>query len=272
MKGRLVAWGSVGGLVAASTVVAVLSVRSASGQVLFPAPPPTDPVAAARLARAVTALLDAPSFTAHVSETLSNSPDPAIDQRASVEAATYTYVFQAPDRAEVIGPDAARGVWAINIGRTQYTNEGTGPATAPPVWTETTSSRDVGAPTAFYFIAVLMHPSSVVPVGRSRYRATYVGFVHGPNWLRIGEQQEVVTATVADGHVSTETIEGRNSAFADREVITYGRIGAAPAVEAPPADEIQPPCSSPRSGPATAPWCSAPGAGHRSAAGPVSGP
>ena len=112
MPGRVIAWGLVFGLLAATVAAAVTSSLFAPKVPLLPS---DNSRAAAIVTAAVNADLSTGSFVVHAVET-THRPGYSGTFR-------YTLIYQAPNRAELINPRSSNRGAIITIGDKIYSND-----------------------------------------------------------------------------------------------------------------------------------------------------
>lgn len=226
VQGRLTSSLSVGGLTVAGGLAIFLSTSATAGMVRFPVPPTGDPEAATALGRAVDTDLEARSFVAHVTSYLRR---PGYSGTQS-----YTVVYQAPDRSELIGPGPGSAVitaGAVRFSRAAFT-------TAVPLWVRFTVERGQlrGGSMATIDLLTLKGRTAVRARGSSYRVVTVTQVVPGSTrveQLGVGEVQTVLTAEVRDHRVVGETLRIEGQAELISLVLHYQDFDNAPAIEIP---------------------------------------
>ena len=224
----MTAFGSVAVLVAGAAVAGALSVRSTAGQVLYPPPPAGDPAAVAGARAAAEADLSSGSFVGDVSATTR--------RRGYSGTESYTLVYQAPDRSELIPPPPATGGALITIGDIRYSETAFSASGPAWVYSKVPRGEQTGAQMAIAYLEIFRHNSGVL-FTPSGYRLVIVATV-SPDQAKFssigaGEEEAVVTASVERRRITAEVLKVRSPrSFAEIQV-RYRDFGSAPAITTP---------------------------------------
>jgi hypothetical protein len=222
MHGRLVAWGSVFGLLAATTVAAVMSTLYAPKVSPTPSLPSGNPRAAALTTAAVDADLSSGSFVADAVATT--------HRRGYSGTERYTLVYQAPDRSELISPQPANGGTIIAIGDMTYSNDMIR-SVGPPGWIGCKAPAGIptGASLATSDLVAFRQRSGIAVVG-DRYRIVKLARTKTSG---SGKEVPILTATVADGHLTEEDLQAHTPTETTHLTLRYSQFGSAPPIPMP---------------------------------------
>jgi len=227
MRGRVTAFGSVAVLVAAAGLAAALSAGSTAGQVLYPPPPAGDPVASAAAGAAAEVDLSSRSFVGDVSLTT---------HRVGLSGTeSYTLVYQAPDRSELIPPSPAGGT-LITIGDIGYAEDSFSASGRGWFYYKVPRGEPTGARMATVYLEIFLHNPAVVftPGG---YQLVVVTTVP-PGQARLplngaGEEETVATASLKDGRIASEVVTFHMPRSSSTIRVRYKDFGSAPAIPTP---------------------------------------
>jgi len=152
----------------------------------------------------------------------------------------FTMVYQAPDRSELTGPEAASGTSIITVGGVRYSQSLFTSTRSQWIAFKVPSGEPGGRSMATGDLTALQNATSVEEDGSS-FRVVEIGEVLPGSLLArsagVGEDEDIFTATVAHGRVVREVLDFRSQKSSLEVTLIYSRFGSAPAIEIPAAEQ-----------------------------------